>query len=213
MQIHVGVVNNDKELWKGVSFLRRNKEKYNIIFCVKDIRNCMYFLDSRYQDIDILLCKFTKICHEELFLLKIIKEKFFRIKILLVFDLLDYYFFTKALDVGVEGFLLSDISLFTFEYAMKSIYGGSYFIDSGMQRFFSHYHNKTYFVDDTKLTTREKEIITCVATGMVNKEIAYYLHIREETVKNHLSNIYRKFNVHDRTQAVIYAVKYHYIDL
>ena len=57
------------------------------------------------------------------------------------------------------------------------------------------------------LTGREKEILARVTEGMSNKEIASVLHISERTVKNHLSNIFRKLNVSDRTQAAILALR------
>lgn len=212
MQIHIGIVLNQTELWEGFSFLNENKEKFQIIFCVNDIKSCMYFLDYRFQKIDILVWKFSKITSAEWFLLKIVKEKYLHLKVLLISDIFDYYVFAKVLDAGVDGFLISEFSLFVLESAIENINTGSIYIDSSIQHFFSKY-KKEYIIRDTKLTTREKEIITCVASGMINKEIAYFLRIREETVKNHLSNIFRKFDVHDRTQAVIYAVKYHYIDL
>lgn len=57
------------------------------------------------------------------------------------------------------------------------------------------------------LTGREREILARVAEGMSNKEIASFFHISERTVKNHLSNIYRKLEVSDRTQAAILALR------
>ena len=47
-----------------------------------------------------------------------------------------------------------------------------------------------------------------IAEGMINKEIATKLYISEKTVKNHVSSIFRKLNVSDRTQAAIYAIKH-----
>ena len=47
-----------------------------------------------------------------------------------------------------------------------------------------------------------------IAEGMINKEIASKLYISEKTVKNHVSNIFKKLNVSDRTQAAIYAIKH-----
>lgn len=57
------------------------------------------------------------------------------------------------------------------------------------------------------LSEREKEIISLVAQGMSNKEIGEKLFISERTVKNHLSSIYKKINVKDRTQAAIMIIK------
>ena len=57
------------------------------------------------------------------------------------------------------------------------------------------------------LTDRETEVLTLVAEGLANKEIARQLSISEKTVKNHISNIFSKLHVCDRTQAVLYAIR------
>ena len=57
------------------------------------------------------------------------------------------------------------------------------------------------------LTKREMEVLIQVANGMFNKEIAIALNISERTVKNHLSNIFKKIEVSDRTQAAVFAIK------
>ncbi len=58
-----------------------------------------------------------------------------------------------------------------------------------------------------KLTKREIEILNLMAQGNANKDIARSLFISEKTVKNHVSNIFKKLEVEDRTQAVIQAAK------
>lgn len=57
------------------------------------------------------------------------------------------------------------------------------------------------------LTSREIEILDCIARGLSNKEIARSLMISDQTVKNHITSILRKLAVNDRTQAVIYALR------
>ena len=52
-----------------------------------------------------------------------------------------------------------------------------------------------------------------VANGMFNKEIATNLNISERTVKNHISNIFKKIDVSDRTQAAVFAIKNNIIKL
>lgn len=59
----------------------------------------------------------------------------------------------------------------------------------------------------SRLTVREGEILECIVGGQSNKEIAATLMISEKTVKNHVSNILRKLELDDRTQAAIYALK------
>lgn len=58
------------------------------------------------------------------------------------------------------------------------------------------------------LTKREREVLREIAKGRSNKEIAAELHITEQTVKTHVSNVLAKLEVDDRTQAALYAVKH-----
>ena len=66
---------------------------------------------------------------------------------------------------------------------------------------------------ENSLTRRELEVLKLLAEGLFNKEIAYTLSISEKTVKNHVSNIFRKINVSDRTQAAVYAIKHNIVDI
>jgi len=58
------------------------------------------------------------------------------------------------------------------------------------------------------LTRREKQIIRLVARGMSNKNVAQMLTISDSTVEFHLRRIYRKFNVRNRTSAVVVAIRH-----
>lgn len=58
-----------------------------------------------------------------------------------------------------------------------------------------------------KLSERELEVLQAAADGLNNREIAERLFIAEKTVKNHISNIFSKLNVNDRTQAILYALR------
>lgn len=63
------------------------------------------------------------------------------------------------------------------------------------------------------LTDREMELLILIARGMLAKEIARTLAISEKTVRNHISTIYRKLNIYDRSQLVIYAMRKGLIDI
>lgn len=56
------------------------------------------------------------------------------------------------------------------------------------------------------LTPREVEVLALIATGMTNAEIAQHLFISPHTVKNHVTNIYKKVKVEDRTQIALWAI-------
>ncbi|MCZ2126427.1 MAG: response regulator transcription factor [Anaerolineales bacterium] len=63
------------------------------------------------------------------------------------------------------------------------------------------------------LSSREMEVLSYVVQGMSNKEIAIFLGISHQTVKNHVTSVLRKFGVEDRTQAVVYALKRGWVTL
>ena len=64
-----------------------------------------------------------------------------------------------------------------------------------------------------RLTAREMDVLACIAKGFSNQDIAQALFVSEKTVKNHLTNIFRKLNVNDRTQALIYVLKHNIMNL
>ncbi|MBT9151589.1 MAG: Transcriptional regulatory protein LiaR [candidate division WS2 bacterium] len=61
--------------------------------------------------------------------------------------------------------------------------------------------------EEDNLTRREIQVLFLIADGKCNREIAEDLYISEKTVKNHVSNIFKKIGVVDRTQAAVYAYK------
>ncbi len=63
------------------------------------------------------------------------------------------------------------------------------------------------------LSIREMEVLSCVTRGMSNKEIARYLDISQQTVKNHITSILRKLRLEDRTQAAMFAVRQGWVRL
>jgi DNA-binding NarL/FixJ family response regulator len=63
------------------------------------------------------------------------------------------------------------------------------------------------------LTPREIEVLTLLASGLANKQIAHRIKISDKTVRNHISNIYEKVKVVDRSQAVLYAVRKGLVEL
>jgi len=115
----------------------------------------------------------------------------------------------KAYDLGVDGYLHKDISFSELKMAINSVMSGEKYIEPDILPML----NKKLLERDThqelleKLTKREKQMLICVATGLSNKEIAVECHISERTVKNHLSSVFQKIEVADRTQAAVFAIK------
>lgn len=114
--------------------------------------------------------------------------------------------------MGAEGYVLKDADPNILIEAIRSVNSGEAYIQGNMtkelikefKRITSNTKEKS---EDSNLTSREKEVLALIAEGLINREIAKRLYISEKTVKNHVSNIFKKLNVTDRTQAAIYAYK------
>ncbi len=72
-------------------------------------------------------------------------------------------------------------------------------------------HNRVHIAD--QLTPRELEIVTLIASGQTNKEIADQLSIAEVTVRTHVSNILGKLHLVNRVQAALYALREGFVAL
>lgn len=135
-----------------------------------------------------------------------------RIIILTIHNEVEYLM--KAMEIGVEGYVLKDADSSVLKKAICKVYSGENYIDYTMLPILNEKMvREKEKEDDEKLTRREIEVLKLLAEGLFNKEIAYKLSISEKTVKNHVSNIFKKIGVFDRTQAAVYAIKNNFVDL
>ncbi|SHI45111.1 response regulator [Lutispora thermophila] len=116
----------------------------------------------------------------------------------------------ETLELGALGYVLKDSDSASLSKAIRDAYKGISYIQPKLAAELVREFNssKTYKTNnENELTKREYEVLSLIADGMNNKDIADKLFISEKTVKNHVSSIFRKINVNDRTKAAIYAYK------
>lgn len=131
---------------------------------------------------------------------------------------------TEAIKIGAHGFLLKEMDVFSFIEAIRLVKSGTSYIHpiatEELVNEFQHLTKK----DETKAeeraqcplhlyTKRECEVLQLLAEGKSNRAIATALNISEKTVKNHVSNLFRKMNVNDRTHAVVLAIRNKWVEL
>ncbi|MFE6026152.1 response regulator [Streptomyces niveus] len=133
-----------------------------------------------------------------------------RILVLTTFDLDEYAY--DALRAGASGFLLKDALPDELIAGIRAVAAGDSVIAPGLTRklidaFTSHLpgHTAEQQRQLARLTNREREVLTAIATGLTNTQIAEQLSLAESTVKSHVSSILTKIGVRDRVQAVIFA--------
>jgi len=140
------------------------------------------------------------------------KNKEQKVLILTIHNEIEYLM--KAIDIGVEGYVLKDADSSVLKKAIYKVHAGENYIDNTMVPLLNErIAQEKEKTEEEKLTRREVEVLKLLAEGLFNKEIAYKLSISEKTVKNHVSNIFKKIGVFDRTQAAVYAIKNNIVEI
>lgn len=121
---------------------------------------------------------------------------------------------SKIIKAGALGYILKDVDNTTLYEAIKAVaHGDAYIQPCLLTKLINEFRE---ILSDEKtikpptelgLTQREIEIVSYIACGQSNKDIARKLFISEKTVKNHVSSILKKMELGDRTQVAVYAYK------
>lgn len=110
--------------------------------------------------------------------------------------------FKKAMEIGVDGYLLKESMPEDLIYALKVVKQGRKFIDP---HFMSDQFSSSSTDKSGQLTEREKEILIHVGKGLTNTEISKKLFISVSTVKKHINHIFSKMEFRNRGDAILYC--------
>jgi DNA-binding NarL/FixJ family response regulator len=107
----------------------------------------------------------------------------------------------QALQAGAMGYLIKGMSHDVLVKAIRRVYGGNRFLPPPVTQTLSLRSSSS------ELSQREREVLRLMVAGKTNREIGEKLHIKEPTVKSHITLILMRLGVTDRTQAVVKALK------
>jgi len=119
----------------------------------------------------------------------------------------------EAIRLGAAGYVMKDAEVDEILEAIRTVHNGKTYIQPSLTNIVLKENDGTAFATyknrakDDNLTRREIQVLLLIADGKNNREIADNLYISEKTVKNHVSNLFKKIDVSDRTQAAVYAYK------
>lgn len=178
-----------------------------------DGKEALQLLEEKEADCDIALVDLNMKGMGGTELIKIMKERFSHVKILVLTTFYDDKYITEAIAGGADGYLLKDSGKDMILGAITQILNGITVLDkkvmarlaelmAGNSGSGSKQENVSYDISE-ELTEREKEICSLMVDGLTNKQIADRLYISEGTVKNYISNIYDKTGIHDRVKLIV----------
>ena len=191
------------------------KEKYPSITSFSSIDDCFKALDnsdnnliSNTEDTILIITLFKEDLRSIDNILSI-KDNYSKLKLLIVDFNESKDMFFKVSKLNIDGYMLGTFAQEDINYALHKISTGSKFYDRELLYRLVEDESAATITSKSNLgsplTRRELEILSQLSNGLSNFEISKNLNISENTVKKHISNIFIKINVKDRTQAIIYA--------
>ncbi len=207
MSIKVMLADDHVLIREGIRQLLEFDGAIEVIDEANDGNECLEKLNKVKPDILLLDINMPK--KNGIEVLEEIKNNNMNVKVLILTVHNEVEYLLKAVDIGVDGYILKDTESNELKKAIISIVNGESYIQPNL---IPALNSKLVSRDKDKdkidsLTNREMEVLICVANGMFNREIADELSISERTVKNHVTNIFKKIDVADRTQAAVFAIK------
>jgi DNA-binding NarL/FixJ family response regulator len=215
-KIRVAVIDDQRI---GRDILRSGLQQYQEIELVGEAGDGQGAINlARTIKIDVILMDINMPGTGGLEAAHIIKRESPSLSIIAMVNNVDEAFIKELIRAGMDAYMLKDDDIGKLVSLMHSILEGVSFFEEkdlrdhkAAQKWNAHWRRR--HEEGEVLTSRELEILTLISSGGNNKDIAQKLNISEKTVKNHVSNIFRKLEVEDRTQAVIYAIKHQMVEI
>jgi len=169
----------------------------------------------REKQPDILLLDLRMPVRDGLSVLQRLKHMPTQTKVIVLTASEDKNEFVQAMKHGCSGIVLKQTTTELLYKSIRKVHAGEIWLDSYttaavMRQFAAPSRAPVGFDrgarERTPLSQREREIVALVAQGFKNKEIAERMFISEQTVKNHLHNVFDKLGVADRLELALYAI-------
>lgn len=213
MKIQIIIADDHKMVREGMVQLLQLDSNFEVVKSVDSGEEALEYLQMNQAD--LLLLDIDMPNENGIEILKKCKKEKINIKIIMLTLHNKIEYVIDAIQNECDGYVLKDSKFSVLKEAIYSVIAGDKFIEPDLVPIVNNRlaNNETEKEYAAQLTKREREILKLLATGICNKDIGSRLGISERTVKNHISSLFRKIKVNDRTQAAIYAIKYNIIDI
>lgn len=207
-KIEIIIADDHMMIREGLKQLLELDGTMKVITEANDGEECLNLLNKKIHP-DILLLDINMPKKNGIEVLEYIKQNKIPVKVLILTVHNEVEYLLKAVDIGIDGYLLKDSSYDELKEAIDVVISGNTYIQPSLLPALNE-SMEDYALDKEKiewLTKRELDVLRLISEGCSNKKISDELTISERTVKNHISHIFRKIDVEDRTQAAVFAIR------
>src|SRR5262245_34134214 len=207
------VIADDHPIFRdGLRKLLMLEEDFRVVAEARDGKEVLEVLEEHQPDILLLDLKMPGL--DGLTALQKLQNSRSKTKVIVLTASEDKNQFVQAMKFGTCGIVLKQTATELLIKSIRRVHAGEIWLDSHttaavMRQFSSPMEPPPTPGRDRErspLSQREREIVTLVAQGFKNKEMAEKMFISEQTVKNHLHNIFDKLGVSDRLELALYAI-------
>ncbi|RNF52049.1 DNA-binding response regulator [Marinomonas hwangdonensis] len=162
---------------------------------------------SKLNDIDLLLLDLNMPGSGELYGLIRIRKDFPDVPVAVISGSEDSAMVAKVMDAGALGFISKTSEPATYVHAIHAILAGDIWLSDELSEAVANQPKPDLSMQNkvAELTPQQYKVLCYLHEGLLNKQIAYQLSISEATVKAHITAIFRKLEINNRTQAVLVA--------
>lgn len=206
--IRVLIADDHHVVRRGLLFFLKTQKDIEVIGEAKNGMEAVELVKSLQPD--IVLMDFVMPEMDGIQATKKIKAKWPQVHILMLTSFSDKDHVLPAIEAGAAGYQLKDIEPDELVNSIRQIIRGENIIHPAATTQLEETLREEENLPHVKnaLTPRERDVLAELTKGKSNREIASSLFVTEKTVKTHISNIFTKLDVQDRTQAALYAVKH-----
>lgn len=190
---------------QGMKFLLSTEASFNVIADFNNGRELLEHLDET-QLPDFIIMDLVMPELNGIEATRRIKAKYPDVKVLVLSSFIDEEHVLGVMDAGADGYEMKDSEPKALINTIKQIAAGEQIFHPDVMKVRKSGMNLAHLRNP--LSKRELEVLKAMSEGLTNKEIAEKLFVSEKTVKTHVSHIFAKLEVGDRTQASMYGVKY-----
>jgi DNA-binding NarL/FixJ family response regulator len=208
--IRVVIIDNDVLLRSGLSMIIGNQQDMCIVGVADDADEALGIVERQNPDIVLLKLDPKRNLPSDIILKLLRKSDHSRIILLAHHD--DDELNLGALEQGALGIIFTNETPEILVKAIKKVNAGEVWIERSLManvlNDLANNHSKAPDPEIVKigdLTDREKDVILFIGQGLKNKQIAKQLHLSETTIRHHLTSIYRKLEVSNRLELLVFA--------
>lgn len=205
--IRVVVVDDQLLLREGVATLLRADPRIEVIGLGSDGHQAVALVSTLHPDVVLTDIRMPGL--DGIQAIRQIKAQWPEVRVVILTAFVYDGYLVEGLMAGADGYLLKDSSPTALVSGLMAVAAGQKVMEPSVAHHVAsllskHSAERNHY---DGLTQRELQMVAMIARGLVAKEIAHELRISEKTVRNHISNIYRKLGIFDRSQAVLYAIR------